>query len=195
MAKICLCRTVSDFHPSLTPGILSALGLDRYRLCRYRYSPIFMTTKYRRYWRRYSLVCTVTLVWQPEKLLNVSLLTLECRRHRQYHPDPSISLSLSLSLYVWPSTGRSTLHAHRFVATLQASEGEPCARGDLLHPAFSWTTWLSPPGVKLSWALSWRDRYVELGGQEQPDPYAWHGLMIICVLVLGNSTIFTFLIT
>jgi len=34
--------------------------------------------------------------------------------------------------------------------TNHSSEGEPCARGDLLHPAFSWMTWLSPPGAKLS---------------------------------------------
>jgi len=27
---------------------------------------------------------------------------------------------------------------------------EPCARGDLLHPAFSRTNWLSPPDAKLS---------------------------------------------
>jgi len=43
----------------------------------------------------------------------------------------------ALSLYAWPSTGRSALHADRSVAKLQASEGEPCARGDLLHLLFS----------------------------------------------------------
>jgi len=57
---------------------------------------------------------------------------------------------------------------------LQASEGE--SPGDMLHPAFLLMTWLSPPGVKLSLALllTWR-RDVELGRQEQPDPYAWRG--------------------
>jgi len=39
--------------------------------------------------------------------------------------DTSTVLSLSLSLSLsWPSTGLSAFHADRFVASLQASEGE-----------------------------------------------------------------------
>jgi len=51
-----------------------------------------------------------------------------------------VKVYFSLTLYAWLSTGRSALHADRSIATLQASEGEPCARGDLLHPAFLRTT-------------------------------------------------------
>jgi len=45
-------------------------------------------------------------------------------------------------------------------------KGRSCARDNLLRPAFSRTTWLS--------VVTWL-RDVWLGGQEQPDPYAWRG--------------------
>jgi len=83
--------------------------------------------------------------WQPRHYVLPGSALCQIK-HSQQHSVPG-----SLSLYAWPSTGRSALDADRSVAIFQASE--PCARGDLLHPAFTWMTWLSSPGAVLSWAL------------------------------------------
>jgi len=92
----------------------------------------------------------------------------------------SLSLSLSLSLYAWPSTGRSALNSDRSVATLQASEGE----SPVLVVTCSTQHFRGRPGCLLRVSntpepcRTWL-RDAELGGQEQPDPYAWRGQRLI----------------